>query len=145
VSLARYTCPIEAVVEFLLDHLAHVLERDRRGRVPQRRELVLELLAVLLGHQADIEERHHLSDLHRSALHRPQRRDDLFGGLDVSPLERCLALVLGARHVRRPGARLANRLSGRQPPDLGGSPHARGGDLVFRHAYPTLRRRSPHL
>ena len=77
---------LERVVELLLDHLAHVLEGDRRRRVAQRRQLALELLAVLLGNQADVEERQHLPDLHGGALHRPQRGHDLLGGLDLAAL-----------------------------------------------------------
>ena len=77
---------LERLVELLLDHLAHVLEVDRRGGVSERRELALELLPVLLGHYPDVQERHHLPDLHRGALHRPERGDDLLGGLDVAAL-----------------------------------------------------------
>ena len=80
----------QALLELLLDHLAHVLEGDRGRRVAQRGQLALELLAVLLGHEPDVEERHHLPDLHRGALHRAQRVDDLLGGLDVAALERHL-------------------------------------------------------
>ena len=91
----------QALAELLLDHLAHVLEGDRRRRVAQRRELVLELLAVLLGNQPDVEERQHLPDLHRGALHRPERGDDLLGRLDVAALERRLAPLGAARDVGR--------------------------------------------
>ena len=105
---------VERRLELGLDHLAHVVEAHLRGGVAQLAELALELLAVLLGHEADVEERHHLPELHRRALHRPQRGDDLLGRLDVAPLERRLAASL----VRAPGwppgcpswrARLARR------------------------------------
>ena len=78
-------------VELVLDHLAHVLEGHRRSGVAQRRQLALELVAVLRRHEPDVEERHHLPDLHRRALHRPERGHDLLGGLDVTPLERGVA------------------------------------------------------
>ena len=114
----------DALVELLLDHLAHVLEGDRRGGVAQRAELSLELLAVLLGHEADVEERHHLADLHRRALHRSERGDDLLGGLDVPALERGVAAVLGAADIGRTGPCLSDRLTCRKPPDLRRPPHA---------------------
>ena len=126
---------LQRLAELVLDHLAHLLEGDRGCGVAQRGQLVLELLPVLLGDHADVEERHHLADLHRRALHRPERGDDLLGRFDVTALEGGVAAVLGARDVGRPGARLTDRLSGRKPPDLGGSPHARGGDLVSRHCW----------
>ena len=75
-------------LELGLDHLAHAGEADLRRRVAQLAELALELLAVLLGHQPDVEEAHHLPELHRRALHRPERGHDLLGGLDVAALER---------------------------------------------------------
>ena len=112
------------LAEFLLDHLAHVLEAHRRGGVAQGGELALELLPVILGDEADVEKRHHLAKLHGRALHRPQCGDDLLSRLDVATLEGRLAALLGARHIGRVGARLADRLPGRKPPDLGGTPHA---------------------
>ena len=60
-------------LELGLDHLAHVGEAHLRRRVAQLAELALELLAVLLGHEPDVEEAHHLPELHRRALHRPER------------------------------------------------------------------------
>ena len=39
----------QRLAEVLLDHLAHVLERDRRRGIAQLRERALELLAILLG------------------------------------------------------------------------------------------------
>ena len=75
---------VERIVVLLLEDLLHVLERDLRRRVAQLGELGLELLAELLGDQADVEERHHLPELHRRALHRPQRGDDLLGRLELA-------------------------------------------------------------
>ena len=58
--------------------------------------------------------RHHLAELHRRALHRPERGDDLLGGLDVARLERgSLALLARARSPSR--ADLARGLAGREP------------------------------
>ena len=89
-------------------------EADLRRRVAQLAELALELLAVLLGHEADVEEAHHLPELHRRALHRPERGHDLLGGLEVAALERRVAALLGAREVGRARAEVARRLARRE-------------------------------
>ncbi|MGZ4345303.1 MAG: hypothetical protein ACXVHX_29985 [Solirubrobacteraceae bacterium] len=114
----------ERIVELVLDHLAHLLEGDRRRRVTQRCELSLELVAILLGHEADVEERHHLPELHRRALHRPQRGHDLLGRLYLSAFQRHVAPLLAARHVCCAGSRLTDRLACCKPADFGGAPHA---------------------
>ena len=124
---------LQRLAELVLDHLSHLLERDRRGGVAERGELTLELLAVLLGDEPDVEEGHHLPDLHRRALHRPECGHDLLRGLDVAPFERSVAPLLGPGEVGCVGARLPDRLTCREPPDPSGTPHARGGDLVLRH------------
>ena len=85
---------LHRLLELGLDHLAHVREAHLRRRVAQLAELALELLAVLLGHEADVEEAHDLPELHRGALHRPERGDDLLGGLEVAALERLVAALL---------------------------------------------------
>ena len=72
---------------------------------------------MLLGHEPDVEEAHHLPELHRRALHRPQRGDDLLGGLQVAALERLVAALLGAGEVGRARAELTRRLAGRQAGD----------------------------
>ena len=100
-----------------LDDLLHVLEGDLRRGVAQLGELGLELLAVLLGHEADVEERHDLAELHRRALHRPQRGDDLLGGLELARSSAASRLLLvGARDVRRARAELLGRLRGGEAP-----------------------------
>jgi hypothetical protein len=124
----------DRLLELLLDHLLHVLEADLRGRVAQLAELALELLAVLLGDQADVEERHHLAQLHGRALHRPQRGHDLLGGLDLALLERLGRALVGAGDVGGLGARLPHRLRGGDSPDPGGPANAAGGNLVLGHA-----------
>ena len=82
---------LQRPAELGLDHLAHVGEAHLRRGVAQRAELALELLAVLLGHEPDVEEAHDLPELHRRALHRPQRGDDLLGRLEVPALQRGVA------------------------------------------------------
>ena len=122
---------VERLVVLLLDDLLHVLEGDLRRRVAQLGELGLELLAVLLGDQADVEERHHLAELHGRALHRPQRGDDLLGGLELALGQRLLGLLVGARQVGRARPGLAHGLAGGQPPDRGRAPQARGRNRVL--------------
>src|SRR4029078_13569253 len=62
---------LDLLAVLLLDDLLHVLEGDLRRGVAELGELGLELLAVLGRDEADVEERHHLAELHRRALHRP--------------------------------------------------------------------------
>ena len=124
---------VERVVVLLLEDLLHVLEGDLRRRVAQLGELGLELLAELLGDQADVEERHHLAELHRRALHRPQRGDDLLGRLELALGQRLLRLLVVARQVggARPGLahRLARRRAARRWPSAAG---ARSGSASSR-------------
>ena len=114
---------LQRLAHLLLDHLAHVLEGHLRRGVAQLGELLLELLAVVLGHQADVEEREHLAELHRGALHRAEHLHDLLGGLDVALLER-----RGATPPRsaprspsssRPASRRRRRRRGRPSPAAG--------------------------
>ena len=125
---------LEDVLDLLavlaLDHLLHVLEGHLGRRVAQLGQLGLEVFAELLGHQADVEKRHHLAELHRGALHRPQHGDDLLGRLDLPAVQRSLRLVLGAREVRGTRAELPDRLAGREAADARRPRDARGRDLV---------------
>ena len=124
---------VERLVVLLLEDLLHVLEGDLRRRVAQLGELGLELLAELLGDQADVEERHHLAELHRRALHRPQRGDDLLGGLDLAaaPAPSGGLLVGRVRFAARVPACLAP--GRRQAADLGGArAGARSGSASSR-------------
>ena len=124
---------VDRDLQLVLDHLAHVVEAHLGRGVAQLAQLALELLAVLLGHQADVQERHHLTQLHRRALHRAQRADDLLGGLDVAALQRPRASFGRAGHVGHASAGLAHGLARRQPADLAGAPDPGGGDLVLGH------------
>ena len=111
--------------------LAHVLERDRRRGVAKLGQLLLELLAVLLADEPHVQEGQDLAELHRGALHRPERRDDLLGGLELASGERLLGGLLAARDIGGAGAELLDRLAGRQLADGRRAAHARGRDLVF--------------
>ena len=124
--------------EVLLDHLAHVLERNRRRGVAQLRELALELLAILLRDEADIHERQHLADLHRGALHRPEHGHDLPGGLDVALLERGRRFLVGAHDVRCMRARPPCGLTGRSRADLRQAPIPAGGHALIGHRWDSL-------
>ena len=107
------------------------LKRDLRRGVAQLGQLGLELLAELLGHQADVEERHDLAELHRRALHRPQRGDDLLGRLDLAAGHRVLRGLLVARQVRRAGGGLLGALGRGQAADLGRARPARRGNAIL--------------
>ena len=65
--------------------------------VAQRGERLLELLALVLGHEVEVDRREDLADLHRRALHLPELLDELVGDRD-----RVVAL---ASPPRRPSTR----------------------------------------
>ena len=113
-GLERREDLLDRLVELGLDDLLHVREADLRRRVAQLAELALELLAVLLGHEPDVEEAHDLPELHRRALHRPERRDDLLGRLEVAALERRLLALVAAAEVGRARAEVARGLARRR-------------------------------
>ena len=131
---------LERLLELGLDHLAHVAEADLGRGVAQRAELALELLAVLLGHEPDVEEAHHLPELHRRALHRPERGHDLLGGLEVAALERGALALLGPGQVGRVRAELARRLAGGEARHAGGPRDPPGRDPVLGHPLGRTRR-----
>ena len=120
----------DRLFEVLLDHPAHLLEGDRRRGVAQLGQLALELLAVLLGDEPDVEEGHHLPELHRRALHRPEHRDDLLGGLELAPRHRLLGGLLVARDVGGARAELLDGLARGERGDGRRAAHARGRDLL---------------
>ena len=124
---------VEGVLELGLDDPAHLLEGDRRSGVAKRGELALELVAVGLGHQAHVEERHDLAELHRRALHRPEHGDDLLGGLHLAAGQRGLAGLVAAGEVRRARPELADGLSCGEAPDRCRAHHPRGRDVLARH------------
>ncbi len=138
----------ELVLELGLDHLAHVVEADVGSGVAQGAELALELVAVLLGDQPDVEEAQDLPELHRRALHRAERGDDLLGRLDVALLERGRLALRRTHDVRRLGGHLPRALARGKPADARRSRDPAGGHLVLSHraALATrrrCRRRSP--
>ena len=110
------------------------------------RELALELLAVLLGDEADVEERHHLAELHRRALHRPEHGDDLLGGLDLaagerrvgSPRRRARGSPRACRTAGPPVRRRAARSSPSAPPARSGC--SRGPSRSCRRSVASGRR-----
>src|SRR5262249_9644038 len=104
-----------------------------RRRVAELGELGLELLAILGRDEADVEERHHLAELHRRALHGPERRDDLLGGLHLALGQRLVGAVLVAGQIRRARAELTRGLLGGEPPDGGGAPQTGGRDRLLGH------------
>ncbi len=140
-GLERVEDVLDRLAELGLDHLAHVGEADLRRGVAQLAELALELLAVLLRDEPDVEEAHHLPELHRRALHRPERGHDLLGRLEVAALERGLLALLAAADVRRTGAEMACRLARGETGHPGGARDARRRDPVLGHIRGRRRRR----
>ena len=65
---------LDGLLPLLLEHLLDLLPRHRRRLAAQRRELLLVELAVLRRQELGVDERGELADLHRRALHRPERR-----------------------------------------------------------------------
>ncbi len=121
----------DALPEVVLDHPPHLLEGHRRRRVAELRQLRLELLAVLLLHEAHVQEGHHLAELHRRALHRAQHRDDLLRGLHLAARQRLLAGLLAARHVGGARAELLHGLGGRQLPHRSRAAHSGCRDVLL--------------
>ena len=78
----------------------------------------------------EVDEREHLAELHRGALHPAEHRDDLLGRLDLAALERRLRTLLGAGDVGGAGPRLARCLVGGRVPDPRQTPDPPGGDPV---------------
>jgi hypothetical protein len=123
----------DRLFEVLFDDLAHLLEGNRRRGVAQLGQLLLELLAVLLGHEPDVHEGHDLPELHRGALHRAEDGDDLLGGLDLAAGEGLLAGLLAAGDVGGAGAELLDGLRRRQAPHGRRAAHSGCRDLLARH------------
>ena len=131
----------ERVVELLarvgLDHLAHLIERDPRGRVAQLGELGLEPLVGLLGEGTRVHERGNLADLHRRALHLAEDVQDSLGRLQLPPLGRGAALLLGAGQVCGTARVRARRLAAGQPAEAGGAADPAGRDRVVAPGHAT--------
>ena len=131
---------VELVAVLLLEDLLHVLEGDLRRRVAQLGQLGLELLAELLGDEADVQEGHHLAELHRRALHGAQGGDDLLGRLDLAAGHRVLGGLLVAGQVHGARAGLLGALGRREAADLRGARPPRGRDaIVAGHVRPSAR------
>jgi hypothetical protein len=134
IELGEGVC--ERAVEVGLDHLAHLLEADRRSGIAERGELRLEALAVLWRDHPDVDEGEHLADLHRGPLHPPEDGDDLLGGLELPPLHRGARALVGAGDVGGSGARLLDGLAGRGRADPGEPADPPGGESVGHRARP---------
>ena len=75
---------VEPLAQAVLDHLAHALERHARGGVAQLGQLGLDALLELGREGAGVDERGHLADLHRRALHLAEHLEDLLGRLHLA-------------------------------------------------------------
>src|ERR1019366_3497225 len=72
----------------------------------------------------------HLSELHRRALHRPEHRHDLLGGLQLTAREGLLGGLVSARDVGGARAELLYGLAGPERGYRRGATHTRGRGLV---------------
>lgn len=120
----------DSVAELVLDHPLHVLERNRRSRIPQLCELGLQFVPIIRREPAPVDQRCHLPDLHRGALHLTEHGDDVFGNLPAAAHVGCPSPLLGARQVRRPGRVPASRLATQQAPDLSTAAEPPHGDCI---------------
>ena len=101
---------VDGLLQVGLDHPSHRVERERRRRVAERRQLRLEPFPVLRRDHSEVNEREDLAELHRRALHPPEDGDDLLRGLELTALEGDCGAFIGATDVCRTGARLFGRL-----------------------------------
>ncbi len=106
---------LAGLVPLLVEHLAHLLPRHRRRLGAQLGELLLVELAVLGRQELGVDERGELADLHRRALHAPERLDHALGGLEVAALERVGGLLGRARQVAPRACRRSARPACRPP------------------------------
>ncbi len=118
-------------------HLAHLLPGHRRCLGAELAELLLVELAVFGRQKLRVDERRELADLHRCALHAPERLDHAFGGLEVAALQGVGGPAAGAGQVARTRAGVARALATDHRAHLGGAldPPRRDGAVVLpRHA-----------
>ena len=129
-SRARYTWPIDAAanasgsnsantsssgsLQVGLDHLAHLLERARAAPSRAAWRASPRAAVDLRRQRARVDERRHLADLHRGALHLPEHVEDALGHLELAPLGRLAALLLRAGEVGGAGRVGACRLCRRR-------------------------------
>ena len=122
----------QPLAEVVLDDLPHLGEGDPRGGVAQLGELRLHPLLELGREGAGVDERGHLADLHRRALHLAEHVEDLLGRLHLAARRGGVPRLLAAREVRRLRGVAARGLAAGQLPDLRGSPNP-AGRKVLRH------------
>ena len=125
---------LERLAQVGLEHLAHLLERHARRGVAQLGELLLQAPVDLGRQRARVDERRHLADLHRGALHLPEHVEDALGHLDLTPLGGLAAPLLRARQVGGASRVGARRLAAGEAADAGGAAQPPGGDRVLGHA-----------
>jgi hypothetical protein len=124
--------------QLLAQQLLDLLERERRDVVAQRRERLLELLALALRQRGEVDRRQHLTDLHRRAAHLAELLDQLACERGRALTGGGVGALGGAQDVGGAGADPAGRLTGDEPAQAGGARDARRGGL-FRHS-PSVRR-----
>jgi hypothetical protein len=110
----------EAAAEVGLDDLAHLIEVGGRRGVAQLGQTALEALALTLGHEVEVDRAEDLADLHRRALHLPETRHELVGGLHRPRIPGGVAGVVVAHRVGRPSAQPARAGARDEAADAGG-------------------------
>ena len=95
---------LDRVLPLLLEHRTHLLPGHRRGGGAQIGELVLVQLPVLGRQELGVDERRELADLHRRALHRPERVHHPLGGLEVALVDLLGGAVVSTGRGWRPSS-----------------------------------------
>ena len=134
---ARWTWPIEAAANASSSNEAKTadgfspsserssfstcLNGQRRDVVAQRRERLLEALALVLGQRGEVDRREHLPDLHRRAAHLAELLDELARERRRALAGRLVRALGRADDVRGARPDPAGRLPGDEPAETGGA------------------------
>ena len=116
--------PFDGPAQFAAHEPLDLRPRQRRHVVAQRRERLLELLALGRRDRREVDGREHLADLHRSAAHVPELLDQLAGERGGALATRRLGALARAHHVGGAGAGPAQALAGDEAADAAGAGEA---------------------
>ena len=101
--------------------LLDLLVGQRRDVVAQRRQRLLEALALVLGQRGEVDGREHLPDLHRGAAHLAELLDELARERRRALAGRLVRALGRADDVRGARPDPAGRLPGDEPAETGGA------------------------
>ena len=144
--IARWTWPIEAAANACSSNsentarraarraparisFSSLRERHRRHVVAERRQLGLELVALLLGQAVELDHRDHLADLHRRAAHPAELIDELVDERGRALVLRRLGPLGRAQAIRRSHPRPPEALPRDQSADASRPPDPAGRQL----------------